>query len=105
MDEINRKLQIEKNEEKKSKNNDNNNDNDSNTDSEEEEEENEYNNPWNKRSIPFGKWYKSKLKNDLNHLIDLICMAQDVISMKNINDALLMCMELREGNKRLIAIC
>ena len=102
IDEINRKLQIEQNKkinEEKKEDINNNNDNDTSSD-----DEDKYNNPWSNRNIPFGKWYKSKLINDLNQLIDMICMAQDIISMKNINDSLLICMELRESNKRLISI-
>lgn len=75
-----------------------------------EEQHNEYedcvkhNNPWSNSNVQFGRWYKSKLKADLSKLIDLICMFQDVIAMRNINDATVMCMELREANKRLLSI-
>merc|ERR1712154_390342 len=63
-----------------------------------------HNNPWSNSNVVFGRWYKSKLKADLSKLIDLMCMFQDVIAMKNINDAAVMCMELREANKRLLTI-
>eukprot|EP01084_Bolivina_argentea_P065831 120011_1 len=63
-----------------------------------------YDNPWQNKNMPFGRWYKSKLKADLSKLIDMICMTQSIIAMKNVNDAMLMCMELREANKRLLSI-
>mmetsp|Transcript_61040 Transcript_61040/g.97078 ORF Transcript_61040/g.97078 Transcript_61040/m.97078 type:complete len:350 (+) Transcript_61040:23-1072(+) len=63
-----------------------------------------FDNPWSNKNMQFGRWYKSKLKADLNKLIDLICMTQDILAMKNVNDAQLMCIELREANKRLITI-
>lgn len=68
------------------------------------EDEEKENNPWSDKNMHFGRWYKSKLKADLSKLIDMICMTQDIISMKNVNDAQLMCMELREANKRLQTI-
>mmetsp|Transcript_22395 Transcript_22395/g.35931 ORF Transcript_22395/g.35931 Transcript_22395/m.35931 type:complete len:336 (+) Transcript_22395:42-1049(+) len=63
-----------------------------------------YDNPWSNKNMAFGRWYKAKLKADLSKLIDLICMTQDIISMKNTVDGQVMCMELREANKRLITI-
>lgn len=68
------------------------------------EDEPKENNPWSKKNIQFGRWYKSKLKADLSKLIDMMVMTQDIIAMKNANDAQLMCMELREANKRLVTI-
>ena len=68
------------------------------------EDEPKENNPWSKKNVQFGRWYKSKLKADLSKLIDMMVMTQDIIAMKNVNDAQLMCMELREANKRLVTI-
>jgi len=61
-------------------------------------------NPWSAKNMAFGRWYKARLKSDLARLIDMICMAQDVIAMKNADDANTLCMELREANKRLLTI-
>jgi len=61
-------------------------------------------NPWSKKHLPFGRWYKAKLKADISKLIDMICMAQDIMAMGNAQDAMLCCMELREAHKRLLCI-
>lgn len=61
-------------------------------------------NPWSAKNMAFGRWYKARLKEDLRRLVDMICMAQDVIAMKNADDANTLCMELREANRRLLTI-
>jgi len=65
-------------------------------------DEPKFDNPWSRKHLPFGRWYKSKLKADISKLLEMVIFAQTECAVGAVSP--LSAMELREAHKRLLCL-